>query len=160
MTPRQRHHDVAVVILLFSSLVMPVGPTLLRQAGGAVAMRRAPVRASARSMRPLSPAAISRAPPRTPALPTLVASGSHPHPHRRAPEEEKKGGKRRRRCQSREQRRHRHGSRRLPVESLDAEKPHTSTPCLLRFLYECRLHPLHRVKLFFTAAFTFWYRRP
>jgi hypothetical protein len=46
------------------------------------------------------------------------------------------------------------------VESLDAEKPRTSTPCLLCFLYQRRLHPLHRAKLFFTAAFTFWSHKP
>jgi hypothetical protein len=41
------------------------------------------------------------------------------------------------------------------VESLDAEKPHTSTLRLLCFLGQRRLHPLRRAKLFFTAAFTF-----
>jgi hypothetical protein len=46
------------------------------------------------------------------------------------------------------------------VETLDAEKPRTSTPRLVCFLYRHRLPLLRRTKLFFTAAFTFWSRRP
>jgi hypothetical protein len=42
------------------------------------------------------------------------------------------------------------------VETLDAEKTHTSTSCLLCFLYRRRLPPLRHTERFFTAAFTFW----
>jgi hypothetical protein len=41
------------------------------------------------------PTSISRPPPRLHELPTLAASGFHPHPQHRAPEEEKRGGGRR-----------------------------------------------------------------
>jgi hypothetical protein len=47
--------------------------------------------ASVSSTRPSPTASISRPPPRLLELPTLAASGSHPHLHRRAPEEEKGG---------------------------------------------------------------------
>jgi hypothetical protein len=60
----------------------------------------------------------------------------------------------------REQRRRHHGSQRPPVETLDTEKPRTSTLRLLCFLYRRHLPPLRHTKLFFTAAFTFWSRRP
>jgi hypothetical protein len=46
------------------------------------------------------------------------------------------------------------------VETLDAEKTHTLTPHLLCFLYRRRLAPIRRTEPFFTAAVTFWSRRP
>jgi hypothetical protein len=54
-----------------------------------------------------------------------------------------------------ERRRRRRGSRRPPVETLDAEKTRTSVPRVLCFLYRRRLPPLLRTERFFTAAFTF-----
>jgi hypothetical protein len=41
------------------------------------------------------------------------------------------------------------------VETLDAEKTRTLTPCILCFLYQRRLPPLRRTEPFFTATFTF-----
>jgi hypothetical protein len=58
-----------------------------------------------------------------------------------------------------ERHRRRHGSQRPPVETLDAEKNHTSTPRLLCFLYRRRLPPLRHTEGFFTTAFNFWSRR-
>jgi hypothetical protein len=46
------------------------------------------------------------------------------------------------------------------VEILYAEKTRTSMSRLLCFIYRRRLPPLRYTERFFTAAFTFWSRRP